>query len=201
MNDTVLSNIVYILIGVGFTLFIKWQRNHPNRSVIVLYMMKNKAGYRYWKSRYWENPKKRASYRMYCVGNYNLLLTVIWLLFLGINFYYDFEIIVGAMLVSFVLFDIFEAMSPKNLKEKRESFFKSAFKSTMERLEKSGGLIVYDSVRDNPYTVYGNYKDIIYFDKVIITDLISKKYSLCCRIGRNNEIFIFEKTTSQEERM
>lgn len=71
----------------------------------------------------------------------------------------------------------------------------------MERLEKSGELIVYDSVRDNPYTVYGNYKDIIYFDKVIITDLISKKYSLCCRIGRNNEIFIFEKTTSQEERM
>lgn len=51
MNDTVLLNIVYILIGVGFTLFIKWQKNHTNRSVIVLYMMKNKAGYRIWKKR------------------------------------------------------------------------------------------------------------------------------------------------------
>lgn len=137
---------------------------------------------------------------MYCVGKYNLLLIVIWLLFLGINFYCNFEIIVGAMLVSFVLFGIFEPMSPKNLKEKRESFFKTAFKSTMERLENSGELIVYDSVRDNPYTVYGNYKAIIYFDKVIITNLISKKYNLRCRIGRNNEIFIFEKTASQEER-
>lgn len=55
MNDTVLLNIVYILIGVGFTLFIKWQKNHPNRSVIVLYMMKNKAGYRIWKKEMQKN--------------------------------------------------------------------------------------------------------------------------------------------------
>lgn len=175
MNETMLLNIVYILIGAGFALFIKWQIGNPNK-LVIRWIMKNKTIYRHWKSRYWKNPKRRArNYRMYCVGKYNLLLIVIWLLFLGINFYYNFEIIVGTMLVSFVLFGIFEAMSPKNLKEKRESFFKSAFKSTMERLENSGKLIVYDSVRDNPYTVYGNYNDIIYFDKVIIANLIIKK--------------------------